>query len=194
MSRVDEILAFWFGELRDDKAYYDERSRIWFTQNPHFDQEVTSRFAIDYQLAAHRRLTDWQDTPRGGLALILLLDQVPRNMFRGDRRAFATDALARAAADHLIQLGFDVQLRPVERLFVYLPFMHSEDLEQQWRSVTLFRQLAETCDYCESSYVYATKHLEIIERFGRFPHRNLVLGRVSTLAEVEFLRQQGSPF
>jgi len=136
---------------------------------------------------------DWQQTPHSGLALIVLLDQFPRNMFRGDPRAFATDPLAREVATHLIQHNLDQQLLPVERSFVYMPFMHSEVLADQQRSVTLFRQLAQERPYL-NSVSYALKHQEIIERFGRFPHRNAVLGRSSTPEEVEFLQQPGSSF
>src|SRR5205814_918931 len=158
------------------------------TPNPQFDQEIKDRFMPDYQLAAERKLTEWQDTLCGGLALVLLLDQFPRNMFRGDRRAFATDPLAREVAERLIQAGSDRHLLPVERLFVYLPFMHSENLAHQRQSVALFRQLAQERDYLDS-LSYATRHLEIIARFARFPHRNAILGRPPTPEEIEFLQQ-----
>ncbi|MBM4257252.1 MAG: DUF924 domain-containing protein [Deltaproteobacteria bacterium] len=154
---------------------------------------MRDHFFVDYQLAADRQLMDWQQTPHSGLALIVLLDQFPRNMFRGDPRAFATDPLAREVATHLIQHNLDQQLLPVERSFVYMPFMHSEVLADQQRSVTLFRQLAQERPYL-NSVSYALKHQEIIERFGRFPHRNAVLGRSSTPEEVEFLQQPGSSF
>lgn len=193
MSRIEAILSFWFGELRDNKDYYTERSLIWFGAGPQFDQEIRDHFASDYQAAAERKLMQWQDTPRGGLALIIVLDQFPRNMFRGKPQAFATDPLAREVAMHLIQTGFDQQLLPVERSFVYMPFQHSEDLEDQRRSVALFRQLAQEREYVDS-VSYAIRHLEIIERFGRFPHRNAILGRPSTPEEVEFLKQPDSSF
>ena len=186
----EEILSFWFGEARDDAAYYTERSAVWFTQNPQFDQDIRARFAMDYDRAADRKLFYWRDTPRTGLALVVLLDQFPRNMFRGDPRAFATDPLAREVAEHLIQAGFDRQLLPVERVFAYLPFMHSENRADQRRSVALFEQLARECGYLDV-VSYAINHMEIIERFGRFPHRNATLGRPSTPEEVEFLHQSG---
>jgi uncharacterized protein (DUF924 family) len=193
MSRSEEILLFWFGEPRDDKAYYDEWHSRWFTPNPQFDQEIRERFAVDYQKAAARQLADWQEEPRSGLALVLLLDQFSRNMFRGQPRAFATDALAREAATHLTQSNCDRRLLPIERAFVYMPFMHSETLADQRRSVELFRQLAQERDYL-GFVTYAIQHLEVIERFGRFPHRNTILGRSSAPAEVEFLAQPGSSF
>lgn len=193
MSRTDEILTLWFGEPHDDHTYYDTWHKRWFTPDPQFDLTIRDHFFVDYQLAADRQLMDWQQTPHSGLALIVLLDQFPRNMFRGDPRAFATDPLAREVATHLIQHNLDQQLLPVERSFVYMPFMHSEVLADQQRSVTLFRQLAQERPYL-NSVSYALKHQEIIERFGRFPHRNAVLGRSSTPEEVEFLQQPGSSF
>ncbi len=193
MSQAEEILSFWFGEPRDDKAYYEERHRLWFAHDPQFDQDVRDHFTSDYQMAAARKLMDWQETPQVGLALVVLLDQFPRNMFRGDARAFATDPLAREVAVSLIQTRSDRCLLPIERLFVYLPFMHSEDLAHQRQSVALFQQLAQERDYLDS-VSYAIRHREIIERFGRFPHRNAILGRPSTPEEVEFLQQPGSSF
>src|ERR1051325_7354306 len=193
MSRAEAILSFWFGEPRDDQAYCEERRRLWFAQDPQFDQEIRDRFAGDYQLAAEGKLTDWRDSPRSALALLILLDQFPRNMFRGDPRAFATDPLAREVAAGLVHRGSDRQLLAVERLFVYLPFMHSEDLTDQRQSVALFHQLAQECVYLDSRS-YARRHKETIERVGRFPHRNAVLGRPSTTEESEFLRQPGSSF
>ncbi|MGH9428976.1 MAG: DUF924 family protein [Terriglobia bacterium] len=193
MSRSDEILFFWFGEPRDDKAYYDEWHSRWFTPNPQFDQETRERFTEDYQKAAARQLADWRMEPRSGLAVVLLLDQFPRNMFRGKPQGFATDALAREVATHLIQAGVDRQLLPVERAFVYMPFMHSEALADQHSSVALFQQLAQEREYL-TFVTFAITHHEVVERFGRFPHRNAVLGRVSTAEEAAFLTQPGSSF
>jgi uncharacterized protein (DUF924 family) len=191
MSRIEEILFFWFGEPRDDKTYYEERSKLWFTPDPNFDQAIRDRFLVDYQLAAERKLMEWSDTPRSSLALILLLDQFPRNMFRGNPRAFATDPLACEIATLVVQSGTDQRLLPVERMFVYMPFMHSEDLVRQQRSVHLFQQLAQLCPYL-NSVSYAVQHRETVERFGRFPHRNAILGRPSTLDEAEFLKRSES--
>ena len=188
MSRAEAILTFWFGKPQDNQAYCEERLRLWFGRDPQFDQEIRDRFTNDYQLAAERRLMDWQETPRSALALVILLDQFPRNMFRADPRAFATDPLAREVATLLVQTGADRQLLPVERMFVYLPFMHSENLTHQQQSVALFQQLAQERSYLDS-LSYALGHKETIERFGRFPHRNATLGRPSTAEEREFLQQ-----
>ncbi|MCY4387159.1 MAG: DUF924 domain-containing protein [Desulfurellaceae bacterium] len=192
MSDIEEILTFWFSTIRDEPSYFEEYAPRWFVQNADFDREIVRRFQADYELAAQGQLTHWTQTARGGVALILVLDQFPRNMFRNDPRAFATDPLARQIAEQMIDAGFDRQLRLIERYFVYVPFMHSEDRTHQQRSVMLFQQLAEERAYFGTSY--AVRHQEVIERFGRFPHRNTVLGRVSTLEELEFLKQFGSSF
>ena len=192
MSTIEEILTFWFGEVQDEQSYFEERSKLWFAQNLEFDREIVQRFQADYELAAQGQLTRWTETARGGLAFILVLDQFPRNMFRNDPRAFATDQMAQGVAEDMIAAGFDRQLCSVERYFVYIPFMHSERREHQQRSVTLFQRLAEQRAYFDTSY--AVRHQQVIARFGRFPHRNSVLGRVSTPAELTFLKQPGSSF
>lgn len=193
MSRAEDILTFWFHEPQDTQAYCEERRQLWFGHHPQFDQEIRDRFTNDYQLAAERQLMDWQEALQPALALVILLDQFPRNMFRQDPRAFATDPLAREVAVLLVQTGADRQLLPVERMFVYLPFMHSENLAHQQQSVALFQQLAQERSYLDSSS-YALRHQAIIERFGRFPHRNTILGRPSTVEEREFLQQPESSF
>ncbi len=192
MADIEEILTFWFDEIRDEPAYFEEYAPRWFVQNADFDRQIVQRFQTDYELAAQGQLTHWTETARGGLALVLVLDQFPRNMFRNDPRAFATDPLARQIAEQMIATGLDQQLRLIERYFVYVPFMHSENRAHQQRSVMLFQQLAEERAYFDTSY--AVRHREVIDRFGRFPHRNTVLGRVSTPEELEFLKQFGSSF
>jgi uncharacterized protein (DUF924 family) len=183
----DDVLAFWFGAGAD----YGKRHKRWFVKDAAFDAELARRFlSLHAELAADRR---WLDTPRASLARILVLDQFPRNMFRGTARAFATDALALQAARHGVAGGYDRHLLPVERLFVYLPFEHSERLGDQERACELCAPLAafpETDDVLR----YAIAHRDIIKRFGRFPHRNAILGRASTPEELEFLRQPGSGF
>ena len=192
MADIEEILTFWFDEIRDEPSYFEEYAPRWFVQNADFDRQIVQRFQADYELAAQGQLTHWTETARGGVALILVLDQFPRNMFRNDPRAFATDPLARQIAEQMIATGLDRQLRLVERYFVYVPFMHSENRAHQQRSIMLFQQLAEERAYFDTSY--AVRHQEVINRFGRFPHRNTVLGRASTSEELEFLKQFGSSF
>lgn len=193
MSRANEILFFWFDEPRNQQEYYDERRKLWFAANPQIDQEIQARFLVDYKAAVAQELQEWTINPRSALALLLLYDQFPRNMFRGEPRAFATDARARQVTAQLLFRGEDKQLHPAERIFVYMPLMHSEDLTQQEQSVALFRQLAQESPYIDS-VSHAIRHQEIIERFGRFPHRNVILGRPSTAKEITFLQQPGSSF
>ncbi len=176
--RAQEVLDFWFRGTQARKE--------WFRKDPAFDAEIARRFAGLHQTAAAGALGDWRDSARACLALILLLDQFPRNMFRGTARAFSTDALALDAAKHAVQAGYDRSLNDVERTFVYLPFEHSEDLADQERALKLFAG--------HPNYEWARRHWEIIRRFGRFPHRNAVLGRQSTPAEIEFLEKPGSSF
>ncbi|WP_333125343.1 DUF924 family protein [Microcoleus sp. Pol11C3] len=146
-----------------------------------------------YELAASGKLDSWQDSSENCLALILVFDQFPRHMFRGTPQAFATDSKALATAEYAINHNFDRELLTVQKLFIYLPFQHSENLENQEKSVKLFCQLSGEPD-SDSLIEYAMQHLEIIKRFGRFPHRNQILGRETTPEEAEFLRQPGSGF
>jgi uncharacterized protein (DUF924 family) len=191
MSQVQEILEFWFG--KPDEPEYGKNRKVWFTKNPKFDQEVRSRFLSVYQQAAAGQLDGWKTSPLGCLALIILLDQFPRNMFRGQPQAFATDSQALAYAQHAVAHGFDSQLLPIQRLFVYMPFEHSENIEHQRQCVELFSALEDNPE-CASGVDYAHRHLKVIDRFGRFPHRNEILGRETTPEEAEFLKQPGSSF
>lgn len=182
--RVDDILQFWFGDGSDPA-----HERHWFAQDDAFDQACRSGFLADHERAAAGELDSWKEVPAGALALILLLDQFSRNIFRGAPRAFATDPKALATAKDAGARGFDLALPPVQRPFIYLPFQHSENLDDQKESFRLFLKLAaehpETAGYVE----YAEHHLEVIRRFGRFPHRNAVLGRASTPEETEFIQR-----
>ena len=186
---AQEVLDFWFG--RASEPGYGEFREEWFTKDPEFDRQVRDRFEALYEAAAAGDLDDWKDEARSCLALVILLDQFPRNMFRGDPRSYATDHKAQETAEYALDHALDRELPGFQRTFLYMPFMHSEDLEHQRRSVELFRRLggSET-----DSSQYAIRHMEIIERFGRFPHRNEVLGRQTTPEEAEFLTQPGSSF
>ena len=185
-SRAESILLFWFADEPDSRESMLQ-SR-WFFPTPEFDRLCTTRFLASYEDAAHGRLEDWKNEPRSCLALVLLLDQFPRNMFRGTARAFATDAKARELTRHAIASGFDRELSPIMRMFLYLPLEHSENLNDQLESVRLASELvAENRDYTEI-LEQAEQHLEVFQRFGRFPGRNDALGRQSTQEEMDFLK------
>jgi uncharacterized protein (DUF924 family) len=173
-----QVLDFWF--QRERKA--------WFAKDVHFDTEIRSRFLPLYELAASGGLAAWMQEPKSSLALVIVLDQFPRNMFRGTARAFAADPVALEAARSLVERGWDKAFSADERTFAYLPFEHSEALADQRRACELMQPLG------EEVYRYAVRHKEIIERFGRFPHRNAALGRESTPAEIAFLATPGSAF
>ena len=172
----DDVLAFW-------RAAGEQK---WFAKNDAFDAEIKSRFLPTYEAAAKGALSDWEATPEGALALTIVLDQFPRNMFRRDARAFAADAAARAVADRALARGFDQQVSDGERLFFYLPYEHSEAMADQDRCCALVKTLG-NADLLH----WAELHADIIRRFGRFPHRNAVLGRTTTPAEKAFLENDG---
>jgi len=177
---VEAVIHFWFHELSP---------KDWYRAPPHVDAAITARFGGIYEALEDRVPQIWLETPRGMLAAILVLDQVPRNMFRGLPRAFATDASAIALAKKAISAAADMALPPEQRCFVYMPFQHAEDRTDQARSVELFTALGDPVNLD-----YAERHRAVIERFGRFPHRNAILGRVSTEEEIAFLQQPGSAF
>ncbi len=191
MSQAQEILDFWFG--KSDEPDYGKPNNLWFSKKPEFDEEIRSRFLQDYRKAAEGYLDNWIEFPDTCLALILLLDQFPRNMFRDTPEAFATDWEALSAAQQAISKGYDRKMLPVQRWFIYFPFEHSENLDHQRQAVKLFQQLSNDPDSA-SCIEYANRHRSVIERFGRFPHRNAILGRTSTPDEKEFLRQSSSWF
>jgi uncharacterized protein (DUF924 family) len=182
-----EVLQFWFGEPPG------ARLKRWFEKDPALDAGIRRRFLPLYETLARGEHADWLDAAGRCLARIVVLDQFPRNMFRGTPRAFATDSLALQAARHALERGYDRGLLPVERLFIYLPFEHSEALADQERACELCRPLAAFPE-TDDAYRYALAHRDIVARFGRFPHRNAILGRASTPEEVEFLKQPGSGF
>ena len=186
------ILEFWFGRPGDPD--YGRARAVWFKKpDPAFDAELARRLGGATARAAEGALDHWQEDTASCLALILLLDQLPRNLYRNDTRAYAQDAKARAVAGVALERGFDRCLGRVQQLFLYLPFEHSEDLADQRRSVALFAELGDD-DEAQAWLNSAQKHFQVIERFGRFPHRNSVLGRRSSPAEEAFLKQPGSSF
>lgn len=185
------LIDFWFGPPISPRRFqYQER---WFTSDAQFDNEIRQRFLPLQMRAGAGFCAGWMREAEPCLALILLLDQLPRNLYRGSAQAFATDAMARAAAGQALSRGFDRSLPAVWRSFVYLPFEHSEDLADQERSVALFTALAQHLPDA-SMLDYAKRHREIIARFGRFPHRNHILGRSATAAEEAFLKEPNSSF
>ncbi|ALC17789.1 hypothetical protein DSOUD_3063 [Desulfuromonas soudanensis] len=198
-ERAEEILRFWFGPRPANGAPPTERMRFWFGGDAETDQLIRHRFANDLPRAMAGEYRHWRETPRGTLALILLLDQFPRNIHRQTPAAYGCDGCALEIALEGLARGQDRGLAVVERAFFYLPLEHSEDAALQRRSVALFTRLLEEAPpdlkkMCEGFLDYAVRHAEIIERFGRFPHRNAVLGRTSSVEEAEFLRQPGSSF
>ncbi|MBP0002326.1 MAG: DUF924 domain-containing protein [Cyanobacteria bacterium SBC] len=186
-----DVLDFWFGKS-DDRAYGTPRS-VWFVKDPDFDDRIRSNFLDVHRQAAAGDLDDWQAEPLSCLALTIVLDQFSRNLFRGTPQAFATDDKALYVAEAAIDRGFDRAVLPVQCWFLYLPFEHSENLDRQKQCVRLFETLKNDLHSSETIQ-YAYQHRDIIERFGRFPHRNSILHRQSTPAEIEFLKQPGSTF
>jgi uncharacterized protein (DUF924 family) len=180
MTDCAEILKFWFDEI--------DRS-LWFKKDADFDQLLAERFSALLARASHGELSAWRDTPHGRLAEIIVLDQFSRNLFRDSPKAFAQDGMALVLAQEAVRCGADAVLSAQERVFLYMPYMHSESLAIHEIAVRLF-----TDNGIQNNLDYELKHKAIIERFGRYPHRNAVLGRVSTAEELEFLSQPGSSF
>jgi uncharacterized protein (DUF924 family) len=189
---AQSVLDFWFGLPTD--VDYGQAKKAWFAKNDAFDVEVRLRFGTAIEQALRGELDDWRGQAPSALAQILLLDQLTRNAFRGTPRAFAGDARALAAASRMVGERLDEALPGFMRAFVYLPFEHAEGLAMQDEAVRLFTRLAAEDSSQESNLDYAHRHRAVIERFGRFPHRNQILGRQSTAEETEFLTQPGSRF
>jgi len=188
-SLAPQVLQFWFGEGAD----YGRPHKRWFEKDKAFDAEVTRGFGRLHEEMRQGKHRDWLNDARTCLARIIVLDQFPRHIHRGTPHAFSTDALALEAAKHLVAQGWDREMLPVERMFAYLPFEHSEVLADQDRACELCAPLGAFAETAEVPR-YAQAHRDIVRRFGRFPHRNVALGRASTAEETEFLRQPGSGF
>jgi uncharacterized protein (DUF924 family) len=200
METPDSIREYWFGNALEDAAVTArEQAGLWWSKSPELDNEMRRRFEGCVIKAGSGELDHWASNPQDRLALILLTDQFPRSIYRDSARAFAFDTKALSLARDGVDLDFDTSLRPLEKVFFYLPLEHSESLADQQRSVSLFRKLKDEAssdekptfaDYLE----FALRHRDIISRFGRFPHRNKALGRISTPDELSFLQQPGSGF
>ncbi len=177
-----EILHFWFEETKPQQ---------WFQKNDDFDQQIRDRFMMTYEMARDGVCDNWKQDADGCLALCIVLDQFPRNMFRNDAKAFATDEKALMVAKYAVSKGFDQLMVPLRRRFLYLPFEHSESIDDQKKSVDFFAKMKKDDPL---GHDYALRHLEVIEKFGRFPHRNAVLQRENTADEEEYLARPGSGF
>jgi len=191
-AEAQAVLDFWFGA--PTSADFGQARKAWFTKDDAFDQSIRDRFGALIERTLRGENDDWADDPLSALARIVVLDQFTRNAFRGTARAFAGDARALAAASRLVGARDDESLPPLLRSFAYLPFEHAERLAMQDESVRLFKRLVGTGDDPGRLVDFALRHRAIIERFGRFPHRNEILGRQSTAEEIAFLRQPGSGF
>ncbi|KZE32642.1 DUF924 family protein [Crenobacter luteus] len=189
---IDAVLTAWFGGV-DDAALAAPRD-AWFRKDAAFDALLRERFLPLWESMRDGQRLAEADGPRAALAQLIVLDQFPRNLFRGDAQAFASDATARALARHALGRGWDAALPPVARWFVYLPFEHGEDLADQEMAVALFEALPADSPGYAGVVDYAHRHRAVVARFGRFPHRNAALGRPNTPEEAAFLREPGSSF
>lgn len=171
-----DLIDFWFS---------DEVSQYWFNSTEEFDRQLREDYAELWQQAADGALIEWQESASGSLSLVILLDQFPLNMFRGEAKCFSTEAQSREVAQTAIDQGFDIDMPTKQKSFLYMPFMHSESLDDQAKSLRIFSQPG-----LEDNFRFAKHHYDIVERFGRFPHRNAILGRDSTDAEIEYLNSK----
>jgi uncharacterized protein (DUF924 family) len=198
LNEIEQVLDFWFGSCGADGSLDPVKRRMWFSDGSKYDAEIRKRFRKLHRRAAEGELA-WAGTPRGRAALIVVLDQFSRHIHRGKAAAFAQDPRAQQLAASGVEQGMDRELVPALRAFFYLPFEHAEDLKLQRLGARLFERLStEVAPAWRKDYIgfadYSGHHRDIIERFGRFPHRNRILGRPSTPKEIEFLQQPGSSF
>jgi len=199
MSDPEDILDFWFGELDEHGCASPNQRKLWWTKSEKFDQTIRSKFLSDYEAVVAGDHERWRNTPRGALAYIIVLDQFSRNMFRNGAEMFSADPLAREVCCEGLDAGFDAELGFDERVFFYLPLEHSEALSDHEQCHEVFSALCANAPdslKADADYYldYAKQHRALIERFGRYPHRNEILGRASTEEEIEFLKKPGSSF
>lgn len=199
MDQYSDILSFWFGHGESNLDVMNEKSVLWWKKDKDFDQEIREKFESRLIRFSNGELEDWRSDPHGALALIILADQFSRHIYRDMPDAFAFDAKARLLVHDGIKKGTDTQLRLIEQVFFNMPLMHSEAMEDQIISISQFEKIVgnaqgEEIDRLQGNVKYAIAHKDIIERFGRYPHRNAILGRVSTPEEIEFLGQPRSSF
>lgn len=198
-EQIEGILEYWFGELDGPHDFDPSKNALWWAGGEQVDAEIRERFADQVARARAGQLDHWAESPRGALALVILLDQFTRNLGRGTPEAFAADDRAQQLSQRSIERGLDQQLRPIERGFLYMPLMHAEDREIAQRSRELFGQLSREVealglDDHPDFLPHAKQHAEIVERFGRYPHRNEILGREPTPEEEAFLANGGPSF
>ena len=195
----ETVLNYWFGASGSAREIAERQSKLWFGKLPEKDREVSEKFPSTFQAAVAGSLDDWTVTPRGRLALVIVLDQFPHHIHRDMPEAFAQDDKALALSLAALTASEDKSLAPIERVFLYLPLEHAESIAMQDLSVAQYQQLVDKAGESERALFanfldYAHKHREVVLRFGRFPHRNDILGRASSAAEIEFLKQPGSRF
>ena len=200
---IDSVLKYWFGTEQDAISINQDKKALWWSKNEQIDAEIENRFKPLVYAVSEGKLDHWRESAKGLLASIICTDQFPRNIFRGNSKSFGFDEVALSLAQQMVGTGADAELAPIQRVFAYLPFEHSEDLAMQDKAVQLFTQLREIAVSDDSEEVqsmfagfldYAQRHFDVIEEFGRFPHRNTILGRESTAKEIVFLQQPGSSF
>ncbi len=198
-TRISSVLDYWFADLNLTPSYFEERVDLWFTKSSETDEYIRKNFEKDVEAAARGELSDWEDSPEGLLALIILLDQFSLNLYRGMDKAYLQSQMAISLSEKMIETGWIETLTPAEKLFVYLPFEHSEEMKYQRRSVELFKTLVEESPLNLKPQVdffldFALRHLRVVEKFGRFPNRNEAFNRQSTQEEKEFLDSPAAPF
>jgi len=196
---IDSVLTYWFGTKQSIAEINNDRKSVWWGKSDQVDEEISIRFKELVGAVASGGLEHWRESAKGLLASIICIDQFPRNIYRGNSKSFVYDPVALELAKQAVATGFDAELSAIQRVFAYLPFEHSEDREMQVQSLTLFETLRDSVaeedrELFSGFYDYARRHFDVIDRFGRFPHRNLILGRSSTEEEIEFLQQPGSSF
>lgn len=191
---TDDVLDFWLGPEAQRNAPEESVRKRWFQKDAAFDEEIRMMFGDIIEHAGAGQLDAWAESPRGRLALVILLDQFTRNVYRDSPQMYAHDVHAVTMAEIGIDRGEDNRLAMAERYFLYMPLMHAEDRKRQERCVVLFEALADVAPQFAAALKYARAHRDIVARFGRFPHRNELLGRTSTAEEIEFLKQPGSSF
>lgn len=197
--KYEFLWRFWFGTIDHTREYFEEKNSLWFGKDEAFDKEIRDRFLTWYEDLENWDLEKWKKYPRGVIALLILTDQIPRNAFRGTPRMYQYDRIARDLAIGLCESGRDLDYDLVERIFIYMPLEHSENLADQELAVKKFEELLAEVSVSlrpifQDFLDYALRHRDIIERYGRFPHRNQLLKRTSSPDELDFLKKPGSLF